>query len=42
VGGLIALFAGKRIFDSFNPLPDKTFNALQENLSWNTTTPSPK
>jgi len=23
-------------FESFNPLPDKTFNALQENLSWKT------
>jgi hypothetical protein len=34
VGGLIAMYAGKRIFDSFNPLPDKTANALQENVSW--------
>jgi len=32
--GLIAVWAGKRMFESFNPLPDKTFNALQENLSW--------
>jgi hypothetical protein len=24
------------LFESFNPLPDKTFNALQENLSWKT------
>jgi len=32
--GLIAVYAGKRMFESFNPLPEKTFNALQENLSW--------
>jgi len=32
--GLIAVWTGKRLFESFNPLPDKTFNALQENLSW--------
>jgi hypothetical protein len=34
VGGLIAMYVGKRIFESFNPLPDKTVNALQENVSW--------
>ena len=39
-GGLAAAAAGKRIFEKYNPLPDKTFNALTENLSW--TTPSPK
>jgi hypothetical protein len=33
-GGLVAMYAGKRIFDSFNPLPDKTATALQENLTW--------
>jgi len=32
VGGLVAYFAGKRILDSYNPLPDKTMNALQENV----------
>ena len=32
--GLIGLFAGKRIFERNNPLPDKTLNALEENLSW--------
>lgn len=32
--GAIALYAGKRIFDRHNPLPDKTLNALEENLSW--------
>jgi hypothetical protein len=34
IGGGIAMYAGKRIFDSFNPLPDKTATALQENVSW--------
>jgi uncharacterized membrane protein YqjE len=24
------------LFESFNPLPDKTFHALQENLTWKT------
>ena len=41
-----ALFAGVGIacavtayllLERFNPLPDKTFNALQENLTWKTT-----
>lgn len=32
VGGLIALFAGQRILNTYNPLPDKTMNALQENV----------
>ena len=32
--GVIALFVGKRIFEKNNPLPDKTLNALEENLSW--------
>lgn len=36
VGG-IALYIGKRMFNKFNPLPDKTLNALEENLSWITT-----
>ena len=34
VVGVIGLFAGKRIFEKNNPLPDKTLNALEENLSW--------
>ena len=34
VVGLIGLFAGKRVFEKNNPLPDKTLNALEENLSW--------
>ncbi len=33
VGGAF-IFAGQRLFSSFNPLPDKTFKALTENLSW--------
>jgi len=32
--GLISAYVGKRMFETFNPLPDKTFHALQENLSW--------
>jgi len=34
VVGLIGLFAGRRIFQKNNPLPDKTLNAVEENLSW--------
>ncbi len=42
VGGLVAIVAGQRVLARYNPLPDKSFNALQENLTWNTTpTPSP-
>jgi hypothetical protein len=32
--GVIGIFVGKRIFEKNNPLPDKTLNALEENLSW--------
>lgn len=32
--GGVAMYAGKRIFDSFNPLPDKSMHALQENVTW--------
>ena len=35
-GGLFAAVAGKRIFEKYNPLPDKTLNALTENLTWPT------
>jgi hypothetical protein len=31
-GGLI--YWGKKQFDAFNPLPDKTFDALKENVQW--------
>lgn len=31
--GAITLFIGSRILASYNPLPDKSFNALQENVS---------
>lgn len=41
VFGLLAVWTCKRLFESFNPLPDKTFHALQENLSWISKT-SPK
>jgi hypothetical protein len=38
-GGLLAALAGKKIFEKYNPLPDKTLNALTENLTWPTTQP---
>jgi hypothetical protein len=34
VFGGIAMLVGNRIWSSYNPLPDKSFNALQENVSW--------
>jgi hypothetical protein len=43
-GGLFFLVGGALaatsyiLLERFNPLPDKTFNALQENLSWKTST----
>jgi len=33
VGG-VAVYAAARILSKNNPLPDKSFNALQENVSW--------
>jgi len=33
VGGGIA-FAGKKKFDSFNPLPDESAQVLKENIEW--------
>ena len=33
-GGTLA-FISYTLLERFNPLPDKTFNALQENLTWN-------
>jgi hypothetical protein len=33
VGGCMA-YAGKKKFDSFNPLPDETAEALKENVQW--------
>jgi hypothetical protein len=42
VGGVVALaggglvYAGKQKFASFNPLPDQSAKALQENLEWKT------
>jgi len=37
--GAIALAVGARILSSYNPLPDKSFHALQENMSCLTTRP---
>lgn len=42
VGGLFAIAGGACaafsyvLLERFNPLPDKTFNALKENLTWQT------
>jgi hypothetical protein len=42
VGGIFAIagvslgLVARNMFESFNPLPDKSFNALQENLTWKT------
>jgi hypothetical protein len=33
-GGACLLYAGKKKFDSFNPLPDETAEALKENVQW--------
>lgn len=32
-GGVLA-YTAYNLLERFNPLPDKTFNALQENLTW--------
>ena len=34
--GVVLGFIARNLFESFNPLPDKTFTALQENLTWKT------
>ena len=34
--GVALGIVARNLFESFNPLPDKTFNALQENLTWQT------
>ncbi len=31
--GLVSIIVGSRILASYNPLPDKSFNAIQENVS---------
>jgi len=38
VGGCLA-YTGKKQFDSFNPLPDESLQALQENVQWLTKAP---
>jgi len=32
--GMALLLAGKKKFDSFNPLPDQTVNTVKENVQW--------
>jgi len=39
VGGAVALVIGARIVKSYNPLPDKSLHALQENVSCLTNRP---
>lgn len=45
VGAVVAalagalLYSGKKQFDSFNPLPDQSLKALEENVQWLTKTP---
>jgi len=34
--GVALGIVARNLFESFNPLPDKTFTALQENLTWQT------
>jgi len=34
--GVVLGVVARNLFESFNPLPDKTFGALQENLTWKT------
>ncbi len=33
-GGVLAIYLGTRVLARNNPLPDKSFNALTENVSW--------
>jgi len=37
LAGAVLFYAGKKKFESFNPLPDKSAEALKENLEWITT-----
>jgi len=39
VGGIIALVIGRNKLSKYNPLPDKTLNTIEENLTWTTTPP---
>jgi uncharacterized membrane protein YqjE len=41
IGGVLC-YAGKKKFDSFNPLPEQTAEALQENVKWITHPTNPK
>jgi hypothetical protein len=34
LGGGLLVLAGKKKFDSFNPLPDETAKNIKENLEW--------
>ena len=34
IAGAVGLVVGKNLMAKFNPLPEKTLNALSENMSW--------
>jgi hypothetical protein len=34
--GVVCAVVSNRLINKFNPLPDKTFNAIKENITWNT------
>lgn len=38
--GLAAMFAGKKKFETLNPLPEQSVEALRENVKWQTSTTS--
>ena len=38
IGGIALVAVARSAFETFNPLPGKTINALQENLTWKTQT----
>jgi hypothetical protein len=36
ISGIVLVLVGKSKFDSFNPLPDRSVEALKENVEWQT------
>lgn len=38
-GGIIAFLVGRMLLGRYNPLPDQSLHALEENLTWKTTPP---
>ena len=39
LSAIAAFVIGRRLLGTYNPLPDKTLTAIEENLTWKTTTP---